>query len=310
MNLFIKSVGIIPLLMFATSVFSQTDADAIMLNKKVLCIGGMYSYNSWKNYWEGTFKRDNENMGTVSTQMIGVMGNYGITRKLNVLFSLPYVQTKATDGTLKGLKGLQDLSFAVKWKAHTTTIGNAGTLSAFAIAGFSFPVSNYVTDFLPMSIGMHSKNLTGRGMLDYQVNKFFTTASAYYTLRSNIEIDRTSYYDTEMHLTNKVDMPDIAGASVRMGYRSRSWIAEGTFDRMNTLGGFDIRKNDMPFPSNNMDATMVGVNFKYTFLKKLRGLELTGGAKYTVAGRNVGQATIINGGVFYLMDLNKKNRKS
>lgn len=301
--------GILCLCLLSGGVSAQTDADAIMLNKKVLCIGGMYSYNSWKNYWEGTFKRDNENMGTVSTQMIGVMGNYGITRKLNVLFSLPYVQTKATDGTLKGLKGLQDLSLGAKWKAHTTTIGESGTLSAFAIGMFSFPVSNYVADFLPMSIGMHSKNLSMRGMLDYQVNKFFTTASGYYTLRSNIEIDRTSYYDTEMHLTKKVDMPDIAGASLRMGYRSRSWIAEGTFDYMNTLGGFDIRKNDMPFPSNDMDAKMVGVNFKYTFLKKLRGLELTGGVKYTVAGRNVGQATIINGGLFYLMD-NKKNRKS
>ena len=27
----------------------------------------MYSYGSWDHYWEGTFKRNNQNLGTVST---------------------------------------------------------------------------------------------------------------------------------------------------------------------------------------------------------------------------------------------------
>ncbi|MGZ5219130.1 MAG: hypothetical protein ACXWC7_03595, partial [Chitinophagaceae bacterium] len=65
--------------------FAQTDIDAIMMEKNAFCVGPMYSYSSWKNYWEGTLKRDNENLGKVSTQMYSVMGNYGITRKLNAL---------------------------------------------------------------------------------------------------------------------------------------------------------------------------------------------------------------------------------
>jgi hypothetical protein len=52
-------------------------------------------YSSWKNYWEGTLKRENLNLGDLSLQMYSVMGNYGITNKLNVLFGLPYVKTKA-----------------------------------------------------------------------------------------------------------------------------------------------------------------------------------------------------------------------
>lgn len=288
-------------------VHAQTDGDAIMLNKNVLCVGAMYSYGSWKDYWEGDFKRDNENMGRVSTQMIGVMGNYGITKNINALFSLPYVQTKATGGTLKGLKGVQDLSLMVKWRFLSTKVGT-GKLSTFAVGGFSLPVTDYVADFVPMAIGMSSKNLSIRGMVDYQVGKFFTTVSGMYVYRSNIELDRQSYYDTEMHNTNIVDMPNVAGANLRVGYRSRTWIAEGLVDYMDTDGGFDIRKNDMPFPSNNMDATMVGVNFKYSFQKVVRGLELTGGAKYTVAGRNVGQSTMFNAGVFYLMNLSKPKK--
>ena len=58
----------------------------------------MYSHSSWKNYWEGTLKRDNLNLGRVSTNAYSVMGNYGVTRKLNLLFSLPYIKTKASAG--------------------------------------------------------------------------------------------------------------------------------------------------------------------------------------------------------------------
>ena len=77
---------------FATA---QTDMDAIMMEKNAFCVGPMYSYSSWKDYWEGTLKRENLNIGKVTTQMYSVMGNYGINRKLNALFSAPYVKNKS-----------------------------------------------------------------------------------------------------------------------------------------------------------------------------------------------------------------------
>jgi len=289
------------------SLYSQTDVDAIMLKKNVLCIGGMYTNDSWTNYWEGTFKRDNENLGKVTTQMFGLMGNYGITDKLNVLFSVPYVTTKATKGTLKGHDGIQDLALMAKYLIMQKKFGTKDKLSLFAIGRISFPVSDYVVDYLPLSIGLGSKNAGIRALADYQYGKYFVTASAAYTYRSNTDIDRTAYYTTEMHYTNEVEMHDVASFNIRAGYRSKYLVAEAIFDNMNTLGGFDIRKNDMPFPSNEMDATKVGANFKYT-LKTVKGLEITGGAMYVVAGRNVGQSTIFNAGVFYLMNLASKSK--
>ena len=96
----------------------------------------------------------------------------------------------------------------------------------------------------------------------------------------------------------------------RIGYRSSHLIAEAVVSNMTTLSGFDIRKNDMPFLSNQMNATTAGVNFKYT-LQKISELAITGGANYTVAGRNSGQATNFNIGVFYVVDFSpkKKNKK-
>ncbi|AXY77055.1 hypothetical protein D3H65_25065 [Paraflavitalea soli] len=283
---------------------AQTDIDGIMMTKNNFCSGLMYSYSNWTNYWEGKLKRENLNLGRVTTQMIGVMGNYGITNKLNVLFSLPYVTTKASAGTLHGMEGVQDLSLYVKWMPIEMKMGN-GDFTAYAIGGYSLPVTNYAADYLPLSIGLRSRNIYLRAMADYQLGRFFVTGSGTYVQRSNITIDRTAYYTTEMHLTNKVDMPDAASFNFRAGYRFGGIIAEAVLDNWTTLGGFDITRNNMPFPSNEMNATRLGVNFKYE-IPAVQGLSVIGGGNYTIAGRNMGQATTANGGIFYILNFNGK----
>jgi hypothetical protein len=285
---------------------AQTDIDGIMMEKNALCIGPMAGYSSWKNYWEGTLKRDNLNLGKVSTTMYSIMGNYGITNKLNVMFGLPYVKTKASAGQLKGMKGIQDLSFWIKYKVFSKKIGQA-RLSLFAIGGYSLPASGYTADFLPMSIGLESKNLSLRGMADYQRGSLFATVSGTYVRRSNIEIDRTAYYTTEMHYSNEVKMPDAASYNVRVGYRNKGAYAEAILDGWKTLGGFDITRNNMPFASNEMNATRIGFNFKYP-MPFLPELSVTGNIMTTVAGRNVGQSTGFNGGIFYVLNLSKKEK--
>ena len=54
-------------LFFKQIAFAQTDIDGIMMQKNFFCVGPTVGYSSWKNYWEGTFKRDNANLGTVSS---------------------------------------------------------------------------------------------------------------------------------------------------------------------------------------------------------------------------------------------------
>ncbi len=280
---------------------AQTDIDAIMMAKNNFCVGGTYSHSSWKNYWEGTMKRDNQNIGTVSTNMYSVMGNYGITDKLNFIFGIPYITTKASAGTLHGSHGIQDFSAWLKWMPVEKKLNATSVFSLYGLAGFSTPLTNYEADYLPLTLGLHSTTFSARLMLDYQHRAFFATASATYQYRNNIKIDRTAYYTTEMHLTNEVEMPDMASFNVRTGYRSFSLIAEAFFQQNTTLGGFDIRRNDMPFPSNKMNASIAGVHVKYTFVKKLPSLSLEAGSSYVLDGRNVGQATEFNGSVFYII---------
>jgi hypothetical protein len=175
------------------------------------------------------------------------------------------------------------------------------------VGGISTPSSEYVIDFLPLSIGLGSTNLTGRIMADYLRNRIFVTASAAYVLRSNVNIDRTAYYDTELHNTDEVAMPDAANYQLRAGYRGKYLIAEALLSNWSTLGGFDMTRNNMPFPSNNMDATSIGANFKYT-LPIHTNLSVLAGVNKVIKGRNVGQSTAFNAGIFYAFYFNKKSK--
>jgi hypothetical protein len=163
-----------------------------------------------------------------------------------------------------------------------------------------------VVDYLPLSIGLGSTNFTGRAMVDYNINRVTVTGSAAYIRRSNVIIDRASYYDTELHLTNEVKMPNAAQYQLRTGYRGRYLIAEALFTNWTTLGGFDMTRNNMPFPSNRMNATTVGLNLKYT-LKAHTNLSLLAGANTTLNGRNMGQANAFNAGAFYAFYFKKNS---
>jgi hypothetical protein len=286
---------------------AQTEIDGIMMAKNNYCSGIMYNYSSWDQYWEGTLKRNNLNLGTVSTSMIAYMGNYGVSDKLNVLFGLPYIKTKASAGTLHGMQGLQDLSLWVKWMPYEKEFGKS-TLSFYAIGGVSVPVSDYTPDLLPLSIGLRSKTISLRAMADYQIGKWFATASATYVVRDKVTLDRESYYTTQLHNTNEVAMPDASTLNIRAGYRTGRLVAEAVWNKWTTLGGFDITRNNMPFVSNRMNASMLGINMKYN-LKKIEGLSLIANGNITLSGRNMGQASTLGGGAFYIIDFSSKKKK-
>ncbi|HOA36944.1 MAG: hypothetical protein LCH51_07305 [Bacteroidetes bacterium] len=299
---------------------AQTETDAIMMNRTQFCAGFLYNHSSWNEYWEGTRKRNNLNLGTVTNQSVMFMANYGITDNLNVMVGAPYVWTNASAGTLKGMKGVQDLSLNVKWRGLNYAINKKSKLALYAIGGFSTPLQNYVIDYLPLSVGLGSTNFTGRLMVDYKYNRWFATLWGAYTYRNNIKLDRADYYDTEGHNGNEVRMPDQSTFQLRAGYRGKYLIAEATLTRLHTIGGFDITRNNMPFPSNQMNSSVAGAGFKYT-LKQHTNLSFLGSFGYTFRGldvngnyfldsRNVGKSTSFSGGIFYAIYTKKSARKT
>jgi hypothetical protein len=300
-----KKIYIICLILAGHHFYGQTEMDGIMMSKNNFCTGAIYEYSSWDKYWEGTFKRENLNFGTVTTEKIALNGNYGITDKFNAIFSIPYVKTKASAGTMAGQKGFQDLSLTLKYMFFEKDI-KGNSLSFYALGGFSIPISKYVADYLPLSIGLRSKVGTFRFMGDYQYGSVFATVSEAYVKRSNIIIDRNVYFTDVMHYSNEVAIPDAISFNARAGYRTSRLIAEAVFDAWTTQkGGFDITTNNMPFPSNTMNMTKIGFNGKY-YLEQIPGLAIIAGGNHVLTGRNVGQTDTIYGGLFYVIDFTTK----
>ena len=279
---------------------AQNLVDGLMMPAKNLCTGFLYGNDSWTYYWEGRLHRDNGNIGKVTTQSLMWMGSYGITDKINVIAMLPYVRTEASLGTLTGMEGIQDLSVGVKYNFFTKEWEGKSKLKAFGVLNFSTPVSDYSPDFLPLSIGMASTNLMYRLTTFYKLDKgWFANASAGYTWRSNVELDRPSYYtEDQLFLTNEVQMPNVFDVFVSVGYLKNGLQAELNLIQQNTLGGDDIRRQDMPFVSNRMNFTRAGATVMY-YLPMVKGLAVRGAGMYTLTGRNVGQSTTYMLGALY-----------
>jgi hypothetical protein len=287
--------------------FAQTPTDGLMMGKGYICTVFNYSQGNWQQYWEGPLKRKNENIGTLTTQQFTLMSAYGIGKNLNIIAGLPYVWTQASDGQLAGQRGFQDVSAWLKYRFFRTDVP-LGKFSTFAVLGGSLPVTNYVPDFLPMSIGLGAKTASLRGVAHYKMDKgFYLTAQGGYTRRSNIFIDRDVYqYDGKLYYTHEVQVPNMFDATGKLGFLNNTFQTEIFMDYFTALSGDDIRRNDMPFPTNKMLASSIGWFGKYTYKTHAGDISTTAQVSRVLNGRNVGQTTMFTVGAQYAFQLVKQ----
>lgn len=278
---------------------AQMPNDAIYMGKKQLCVAGIYGYSTWNQYWENTLKRENFNIGTHTTQSLTLMPAYGITKRINVILNLPYIWTSTSAGNLMGQRGFQDLSAWLKVKAV-----QVGGFSANAIVGGSIPVGAYVPNFMPMSIGMQCRTITARLLLNYKEPRtgLYITAHGSYGWRGNTQIDQDAYQaDNRVFNTNQVRVPNNYDAAVRLGVLRKGWQTEVWAERIACVDGDNIRRNDMPYLTNNMQANTVGWYGKF----QPRNIGVNARVGYVVDGINVGQSTSYMVGLLYQINFNK-----
>lgn len=288
------------IVLFATSLRAQTPTDALMMEKGEICFAAIYTHDTWDEYWEGTLKRNNGNIGTLTRQTVMPMFALGIVDRVNVIAALPWMKTEASEGQVRGAQGLQDWGLWLKGTAIDKAVGS-GDLTLHAVLGVTGPASNYLPDFMPFSLGLGAMEGSLRGILQYKTNSgVYVRGQAGFHLRGNSTIERDYYYTTQGYYTDEVDMPDALtyGGTVGVWLLDNSLKIEANFDGLKTLGGFDIRRQDAGFPSNKMIFTRVGGGLQYYF-PNVKGLGLLASGGYVLSGRNVGQSLAISGGVTY-----------
>lgn len=264
----------------------------------------MYSRDSWSQYWEGERKRSNDNIGTLTTRSMAVHVGYGINERLTVIAGLPYVWTEASQGVLHGMEGPQDLSLIVKYRLANPLVAGRVRAKVVAVVGASTPTSDYNPDFLPLSIGSQSRAATTRLASHIQDRTgWFLDGYASRLWRANVTLDRPAYFTNgRLFQTNEVEMPDVARYRGAIGWQRGRWCVPVGMTSQQTLGGGDIRRQDMPFVSNRMNYTMGHAEVMY-FVPGVTGLRLDVGAARVLSGRNVGESTSIMTGFTYAVRL-------
>jgi hypothetical protein len=294
MKNYILLVGI--LLNFTVKSMAQMPHDAIYMGKKSACVALTYGQSKWNNYWEGSTIRNNLNIGTHTTFTIMPMLAYGVTKRLNIIVSLPHISTHTSAGNLKGMSGLQDISIWAKYR-----VLNTRGLSLHAVGGVSSPVQKYVSEFLPMSIGFGAKAANFRAIINYKhTSGLFANAHSTYSARGFSTIDKNAYQvNNEIIYSNKVQVPDAIDTGVRFGYLSKGskYQLEAFSETFACVTGDDIRKNDMPFISNNMKMHQIGIYGKI----QPKNIGVNFKIAKVLEGKNTGESEMYSVGLLYLI---------
>lgn len=294
-------------LLCATGAGAQTVDDGIMLAKGTLFAGQIYTHDEWTDYWEGSLQRTNGNIGTLTTQSNHWFGNYGLSSRLNVMASVPYVWTRASQGVLHSMQGVQDLTVAGKYSFWEVPSSPIGSIKAIGVLSAALPLTDYTPDFQPLSIGSAARRVTARGTFTVQTaSGWFVDGTTSYTWRAHVTLDRPYYFTMgQLFFTDEVSMPDIADLGASSGYNKHGLKAQGMLTVQRTRGGGDIRRQDMPFVSNRMDFSKAGGLVMYE-IPKTGGLAGLVSVAHTFEGRNVGLSTSVSAGLMYRIRLFSK----
>jgi hypothetical protein len=291
--------GLLALLAVAGAASAQTLTDHVMMKKKQLLVGGLYTYDRWDKYWEGGRKRSNGNIGTLTTQIGTLYADYGVSDRMNVIVGVPHVETEASQGTTRGQEDWQDITVGVKYNVSKHDI-KWGKLRTFAVVSGGTPLTNYTPDLLPLSIGLQTDWVTGRGTVNLmRPDGWFVTGSAGYSVRGDVELDREFYFTNgRAVLSNTLEMEDVVDYSLSTGLQRNEFYVPLMLWHQNTLGGGDIRRQDQPYSSNDMDFTRIGLAVVYLPSGKLlKNMMFRVEGDYVLTGRNVGQSETFTAGV-------------
>ncbi|MDF2158922.1 transporter [Algoriphagus sp. CAU 1675] len=289
------------------ALFAQSPTDGLMMPKGEICVLANYEFGHFDHYWEGSFLRENQTIATVHRKTALAMAAYGISQKLNVYLGVPFVSTNSTrpnGGKFAGVSGLQDLTIALKYEALKSQVGN-GELSGYASLAFSSPVSNYLSDYQPYSLGLGTQQLSWRALLKYKWNSgFYIRATSAYIWRGYTQAEREYYYNNGSYYTTWMDVPSSWNHELVVGkwFFGNSLRLEMNLSSLRSTSGDDIRAYNAPQPTNKVNMDRVGGFVQYYF-SSIKGLGVLAYYNRVFQGRNAPELSTLGAGITYQFKL-------
>lgn len=190
--------------MASINLFAQTLTDAVMMKQRESCFALIYEQASFDHYWEGTYLRTNGTIATVSRYTVLPMITIGIHDKVNLIIANPYIKTESSEpngGKFAGAKGFQDLNLALKGEIINKQMWK-GKLAALATIGYSTPITNYLSDYRPYSIGFGAIEFSLRGIVQYKLDMgIYARGALAYLWRGQTKAERDYYYNNGSYYT-------------------------------------------------------------------------------------------------------------
>ncbi len=229
-------------------------------------ISGGYENN--KNYFAGTNKVTLGRKIVIANAYLA----YGITNKLDVNFSLPYISVNNV------AKGFQDASLFLKYRLIDFSDTSKSLKGSLSLAGgMSSNFTNYLTEG-GNALGQQAKTIDLRPVLQIHLPKgIFTTLQAGYTYKFD-------------------PVPNSFSPAVKVGIAKSKIYADVWYEYQYSFGGLDYQGSPAPstFQELGVNYHKVGGTF-YTPIKNKLGVFV--GATYILSGRNTSQGLGINAGI-------------
>lgn len=293
---------VIPLFSFVIT-HAQTPSDAMMMKQRESCFALTYERGTFDQYWEGSHLRKNETIATVSRKVVVPMIAIGVMEKLNFYIGIPYVITESSEvngGKLQGARGFQDLSLALKYRIVNKELTSA-KLSVLAAGGFATPITNYLSDYRPYSIGNGADEWSLRGIVSYRLNMgFYARVAGGHLFRGQTKAERDYYYNNGSYYTPWMDVPSAweFNAVAGMWTLENSLKIEASFYGLKSTHGDDIRIYNAAQPTNKVNFDQLNFSAQY-FVKPVKGLSVLAFYYQTLNGRNAPKLTSFGIGTTY-----------
>ncbi len=289
--------------LWSISANAQTPADAIFMQQGEACVLLNLDLGRFDQYWEGENLRYNETIAQVRRNTVLPMAAIGIFEKLNFYVGLPHVQTSSSEpngGRFQGAKGFQDLILALKYGVYNKS-SEKGEFSVNISGGYSTPATNYLSDYLPYSLGFGADEWNLRAILQYRfTNGLYFRTSGAHLWRGYTEAERDYYYNNGSYYTALMDVPNAWNYQFIAGkwFLNSSLKIEAAYNGLKSTSGDDIRKYNAAQPTNKVEFDQVGISAQYYF-PQIKGLGLQTYYNQIINGRNMSKSGNFGFGITY-----------
>ena len=266
---------------------AQGALDGYLKGKGVLDIAPSFSFLRASQFDGNGNLYDLEYRGN----LLNLFAEYGLTEKLDVVATIPYVFTETQSG-------LQDGGFYLKYRPVYKKLGKADRLAFLAGAGISFPLSNY-TPTAAGALGQRAVLVPIRGIVQWEtgLGPFLNVTAGY-----NFRLDEIREEDIAIIRQDRPDYnptapPDYATVLIRAGFPAAKYYADAWVEIQRTTGGSDYVPNIPDLPqAYGVSYTQIGGTLYYSENGK-NGVLLSGA--YILSGRNVSRVLRISVGAVF-----------